>query len=287
MRAPRAAVAALLLAVLLSSTSAAQVIGRPIKGGFEEIFMVNGRVVDENGWPVNQALLTVHVTGLKGIHVPPFQVGTNCNGDFTGYIDLRDIPDTRGKVRVTLEAPEEELPGFEPVSVEQPVDTLYRRNDFVLKLPFSWPSDCMEARGYWMGRVTVWGRAVHGVGTHDLNGTTLFADPVQYWPVDINVSVEEGGRVWPPDSVIPTDERGDFKYSYTFDENVTQAHVIIRVKDTVITRADYDPLARVAFVKINTGVDPPRDTPAPGPLLALAAGLIALAIGGARPRRPG
>ncbi len=279
-------VVAVAIAALVATPAAAQVLRRPLLGDFEDIYLVTGRVVDREGWPVNQAILTVSVDNLEGIRVEDTKIGTDCRGDFIAYFDLKTIPRGRGRVTVSVDRPDG-LAGFQPTSRTQDVDVVFRRNDFSIVLAFDWPSTCPaenNARTYWHGLASVRGRVVEGhAKAFDVNGSSVYARPVPYWPVDMNVTVNRDGMRWPPDSTIPTDERGDFLYSWTFDDNVTVASIEVVVKG-VRTRVDVDPVARVAFVKLNLGETPDLGTPAAGAAIVAIAIVVAAVAGRARRR---
>lgn len=254
----------------------------PRGAGFEHLYWVDGRVVDKEGWPASSLDVVVSVSNVKGVRVEPVRTTTNCNGDFGVWFPIGTL-DGRGKVRV--EVAEDDNEGVEPVSQTQDLDRFFRRNDFVLKLEEEWPFSCGQARSYWPGRITAWGRVVEGVEPHDANGTHLDARAIQYWPLDLIVITNES--VFPPDSVQPTDEFGDFQYSWTFNNSVEKATVAIRVKG-VKQNITIDPLTRVAYFKINVGQPPTLESldETPGAALGLAlAAVAAVALATARRRR--
>lgn len=275
---------AALLALLLLGSASAQVIRNPRSPGeeFEATVDVVGRIVDSQGWPVNQFFVDVALVGVEGVSDKPLRVGTNCNGDFGAVLKLGTI---RGKEpRVVVSSHENQfLPTNASFRLEQPLDTFYRLNQFVAVLDEPWPSECGRAHDYWPGRVTVWGRFVEGTERYEKNGTrNLRSQPVPYWPIGLNVTLDTGGR-FPPDSLIPTDEVGDFQYSWTFEKPVRGANLTAEAKGERVEVAMH-PEGRVAFVKMHVGRDPPVETPGVALPLALAA-LCAVALALASRRR--
>lgn len=274
----------LVLLALVTPVVAGQVVKQPVKGNFEHLFMVNGRVVSQDGWPMDRVNVSILITGLDGVQVEPLVVPTDCHGDFSAYFRLGTLV---GNAKVTVTIKDDDTVDVPNERQTQKLDKFFRRNDFVFTVPMDWPYGCQGPAGspreYWPTRMTVWGRVVEGVEEHVVNGTTLESRPVQYWPLNLTITTHD--RTWPPDSVQPTDPRGDFKYSWTFDDNLTEGHVDVEILGQK-ARAEVDPVTRIAFFKLNTGEPSSMSTPAPGLLLAVGALAIAAALG-VRPRKRG
>lgn len=268
-----------LLALLLLSTASAQVIRNERNPGeeFHNTVDVVGRIVDSQGWPVNQFFVDVSLVGVEGISEKPLRVGTNCNGDFGAVLKLGTIRGSNPRVRVESHA-SQFLPTNASFREEQPLDRFHRLNQFVVVLDEPWPSECGRSHEYWPGRVTVWGRFVEGTTRFEQNDTrNLHSKPVAFWPMGLNVTLDTGGR-FPPDSLIPTDAVGDFQYSWTFEQPVRAANVTATAQG-VTAQVDMHPQGRVGFVKIHVGRDAPSYAPLPAVALALAAvGAAALAF---------
>lgn len=233
-------------------------------GPFHARYDVVGRVVDAQGWPANQMTLEVGIEGLDGVRVEPVRVATSCYGDFGAVFDLGTVRGAGATVRVTVVGTQQldEKPfNVTPVSVTAPVDRYHRLTQVPVLLEDAWPSECEEARSRWLGRVTLWGRAVRGVEEHARNGTErLYAIPIANATVRAVERLDTGG-VFREDGLVATDARGDLKYSWTNALPVAGANVTVEVEN-VWANATMDPVMRVAFVKLATGVAaPPPEEP--------------------------
>lgn len=244
---------------------------------------MTGRVVDALGKPAARAEVVVQLE-QPGARAAPLRAATDCFGTFLTSFDLRDVsPD--GEVTVTFKGH-----GAPDATATARLDPFYRRTDMKIRYEGEWPgAGCPEQTSLWPKRVSVTGRLVNRTPEYQEEGVAYHAKPyegrvrVWYWP-------SPGEAICPPSSQTPgycdttaatVDERGDFRYSWVFNEPRALAanqtvEVVLEGKSVNFT---IDPTFRMATaVHETTGQGPAHyDTPAPPLAVALLA-LVALAL---------
>jgi hypothetical protein len=252
-----------------------QVFIQPPQGEFTDVYFVAGRVVSEDGRPVNHALIEVVVTGVRGVRVEPVTVQSDCHGDFGAVFNALGAMEGRPKVTARLQAePDRNVTAAEET---QDADTFHRRNNFVFENPGEWERGCGDVHTYWDTRVTAWGRVVEGVPGYEENGETFHARAVE--GKQVNLSVTTDGRTHGPPRGSPptvTDERGDFKYSFTFGRALDSGTLHLNVGGEW-QNATIDPVTRIAFFNVNVGDDPPAVQGFLTPAASIVAALTAVA----------
>lgn len=281
MRAPALAtlLVALGLAAGLVPVAAAQTHVNPIEGSYADVYLVSGRIVDASGLPVAGATLRVEVD-QEGVRAAPFEAKTSCFGDFIFTLKIGTVlPD--GRFKLTLLGAEG---GVEDLEHVERFDPFFRRSDVLLRSQGTWRLECPDQGMHWPGRLSVTGRIVNRTDPYEVNGTTLDARPYVGY-ARIFYYDGSGGRRCPPSlqeglcDPIPVDERGDFRYSFTYPGAVpAQGRMELHV-DNRTYNASIDPVQRIAIFELELsgrGAPDPRD--APGlPVLAVLAALGALA----------
>ncbi|MEA3201497.1 MAG: hypothetical protein QOE90_2925 [Thermoplasmata archaeon] len=290
-----AAVRALPFLVLLAlaiPVAAAQNLIAPITGDFGSTYLVYGRAIDADGKPIVNGAINATLSAPNVI-ASPTTFGTDCYGFFIGSFNLHDA-DPRGAITVTLEGP-----GGKATATHD-LDPFYRRTDFTLVYPATWHgAPCTDRlQPIWEGRVSVSGRLVERVPAYSENGATLNAKPHLTY-LHLTWVDAHGDRICPPQGdaannvcePIPTDERGDFRYSWTFNESVDPSGHVEVGWGNGTANLTIDPKARMAFGEIEvTGQGPApiaRVSPLPPAPLAIAAvALGALVARRLLPRHP-
>lgn len=268
----------LLAALLVPSFASAQTVINPVQGSYESIYVLAGRVVDAEGAPAAGAILVIDVEG-RGVKAEPFRARANCFGDFIATFNIGFIdPTTVAKVRVIPKDPNATSP-----TDTVKLDPFFRRSDMLFELPGFWPSECPEQTENWPGRLSVTGRVINRTAEYEANGTTFHAKPYRaallVWYVD-----PDGFKFCPPAvnggcDAVYTDERGDFRYSFTFPEvKPSRGHFEIHIDDKVFnTTVDPDGRLGVAMIETTGQGRPTLDTPAPG-FLAMLVGALVVAV---------
>lgn len=278
-----AASAVLLLLVLLPAAAAQPTLVQPIRGAFTDVYLITGRAVDANGGPVAGADLTIELV-QQGVRAAPLQATTNCRGDFITSFTLKAVSH-KGYARLTLEGRD----GVPNATARADFDPFHRRTDAVVRLEGPWNYRCPE--DVWNSSVTITGRIVNRTQPYERDGVTYESEP--YGARQGRMRYEDGGgsiHCAPPPNGPPTacdflaiDERGDFRYTFVFQDAVEakgRMRVVLGDKEHV---AEVDPVTRqaVLFIEATGQGAPPAPTPAntPGPaplLLVLAAAAAAL-----------
>lgn len=255
---------------------------RPVQGAYDEVYVVTGRVIDSEGMPAAGAKLLVHLE-QRGIRALPLEALANCYGDYITSFNLRDVqPD--GKVTVSLQ---EGQPAA-GAKASAKLDSFYRRTDVDIQLPARWDGECPDMGDTWIGRVSIAGRVVQRTEPFEVDGITFHAEPY-YGAVDMLYHDPSGQMHCPPTGApgecerLATDERGDFRYSFTFPGHKdAEGRIELRV-DGRHWNATVDPEFRIARFHVDaTGQGPPvmpRESSGL-PLLALL-GVLVL-VGAAR-----
>lgn len=277
------------VATLLVPVAAAQSRINPIQGDYTDTYVFYGRAIDSAGQPVVYGTIEVSIEA-PDVKATTTRVGTDCNGFFIGYFTIKSV-DPRGKLTATLAGPNG------TATEEHGLDPFFRRSDFKLSYPGVWSGlPCQDnIRPPWEGRITVAGRLLVRVPPTEINGVTYNARPYGGY-VRLAYVTQDGHRFCPPSAKdpaacdpVPVDERGDFRYSWTFENPLNATgHVEIATGNATFN-VTTDPMMRIAFAEIETTGQgaPPIQTPGPALVVGLAA--VALAALGARrllPRHP-
>jgi hypothetical protein len=287
----RALLPSLALAALLAGAAplaSAQLV-QPVTGAFEDVYLVTGRVVDSRGEPVAGADLTVGLS-QTGVRAAPLRAVTNCKGDFITSFNLR-APTVEGSVSVTVRGRD----GVPDASATARFDPFFRRNDLVVRL--EGPSDyrCAPSDDVWPIAVSVTGRVVNRTDPRERDGVTYESEPFR-GQVRLRFVDANGTTHCPPAANAPpgvcdflyVDERGDFRYTFTFPGPVDANGTMALVVGNKTYPAQVDPLTRQAVLLVETtgrGAPVPA-SPAPGPgLLPLALAVLGAALLARRLRR--
>lgn len=251
---------------------------------YDQHYLVLGRIVDSNGDPARGARLRVEIaqpgtTDAAGR--APFQDGVaNCKGDFEfSFQGLRQVI-ASGRVKVTVLGAD----GHDNATFEQPLDAFWRRNDLTPKLDYVWPFDCTQAGDpEWNIQLSVKGRIVNRTEPYEVAGATYHARTEGSQLLGLTWWDASGVPFCPPDGrggcqPIPTDELGNFKYTWTFERPIEPGgHVAVRLLDGQTFNASVDPTTRLALHQIEpSGKGAHRDE-TPGPAVLLVLGALALA----------
>lgn len=285
---------ALLLLALLGLAAplvAAQTAINPIEGPYEENYIVTGRILDKNGNPASGARLSVTIV-QQGVRASDEPATANCKGDFiVAFRGLHEVS-PRGQTKVTLLA----NPLGAEVVAHAALDPFVRRTDMRMDVPYAWTYVCAEEKNPPFDTViSVTGRVLNRTDPYKAEGVTYHARAYK-GPVALAWMASDGSFVCPPATTggcdtTYTDERGDFRYTWTFQQPVIPGgHVSVFVGGKVFN-ATVDPTSRLAVHHIElSGQGPPATerTPGAGALFALAAvavaALVARRLLPARPR---
>lgn len=276
--------------VLLVPLAAAQTLVNPVKGEYNEVYIIAGRAIDALGRPATGATLLVELE-QKGIRAEPLQAKTDCFGVFITYFELKEVK-SDGKATLTLKGEQGGLDTRTTVTL----DHFYRRSDVLMRYEGKWQSYCPDQTPLFGNRVSITGRILNRTEPYEVDGVKYDAKPeieqvrLRYWD-------QPNHYVCPPSAEAPgncdaraglVDERGDFKYSWLFEKTFdvpadAKVEVLAGDKSWNFT---VDPTYRVATALIEaTGQGPTKlETPA-APLAALLA-LVGLAALASRPKRP-
>lgn len=274
-----------LLGVLLLPLAQAQTFSNPIEGAYADVYVVTGRIVDSEGNPAAGAELLVELS-QRGVDAKPLRARANCYGDYITAFNLK-APEATGSVRVTVKGKD----GGEDVSASVKLDPFYRRSDQNVRIPYRWEYVCTEEKSFWPGRISVTGRVVNRTEPYDHEGTTLHAKPgVGYVRVRF---IDSLGRTFCPPAQdpsqcqpIPIDERGDFRYSFTFSETIDPKGSIEILFGEKRWNQTIDADFRIATHKIElSGQGPPQTKPTPPAAFLPALAVVALAALALRRRR--
>lgn len=282
MRAAFVALAVLLLAFPLAG--AQQRInpictGTPEECGYEDIYVVYGRILDAGNQPLERGKLRVSVDGVGNSEVDAL---TDCKGDLiVPYQKFYRVDESRHRVRVTVLGRD----GYPDETFTSGVDAFYRRSDALHKLSYADDKTTCPPDEYdvpFEHKITIKGRLLSRTGAYERNGEEFHA--VAYDGPYGGIWEAEDGRTFcfPSDTatggapgceIRATDDRGDLAYTWTFPNAPVVAGGTVRI--TLENRsytADVDPVFRVAILKAElTGQGPPaKPAPAPGLLVALA-----------------
>lgn len=294
-------VAGALLAPLASAQTLTQPLCTPPPGQSREAYctydnqyLVMGRVLDVNGNPAKgaQIVASLHQQGTTDAQGnPPTERGVaNCKGDFEfSFTGLRHVSGT-GSVVVSVSPP----PDQRETTTDQRLDSFFRRNDIIVRLPYEWPYQCKQQPDpAWDTQVSVKGRLVNRTAAYEVGGVEfegrayetivglyLWMDGIPFCPPD-----GRGGC-----QIIPTDELGNFKYTWTFERTIdlSDASVEVRTSEGMRFNQSVDASARLAVHHIEATGQGVPEAPIPAPALALMLVAIALAAGARRllPRDP-
>lgn len=269
----------LLVLLTLAPVASAQTFAQPISGAYADVYVVAGRVVDHEGYPAAGADLVISLS-QRGVTAKPLQAKTNCYGDFITAFTLRQ-PERHGSVRVELPHADE----TKRASNESRLDPFFRRSDLTLQLPYRWEFICPQESQHWLGRVTGSGRILNRTASYEVNGTTLDAKPVEGYLRMRLFDVQD--RVFCPPTFdgqqcepIPIDERGDFRYSWTFPEGFdprgARVQVILGEKTW---NATVNPVTRLATFQIEvSGQGPAKNESPAAPVAVALLALVGLAL---------
>lgn len=275
-----------LLALLaMGATATAQTPIEPVRGAFTDVYVITGRAVDARGEPVAGADLVVELD-QPGVRAAPLHATTNCKGDFITSFDLRNVT-SRGKVTLTLRGRD----GVADATTTQALDPFFRRTDAILTLPGEWTYRCAPKEDVWPIALSVAGRIVNRTDPYEEKGATFHARPwdgqarLRFTDADGEVSCPPAQNA-PPGvcDFLLVDERGDFRYTFTFDRPVPANGTMHVVLGDDVHSLPVDPATRLATFRIEaTGRGaPPVGGDAPGPAFAL---LVLATLGAALARR--
>lgn len=274
--------ALVLVAILLAPAAAAQTMAQPVRGTYQDIYVISGRAIDSEGNPVAGGKLTITLD-QPGVRAEPLSAVANCKGDFITYFTLRDIRHD-GKARIVLQDKDGGAGDEETVEL----DPFFRRSDAILRLPTVWGSRCSEKEDVWPVSVSVAARILNRTEEYMSGGQSYHARPYD-GIIRLRYETADGQVICPPLPNGPpdacetfiTDERGDFRYTFTLDDTVDPRGTMSILLGDASFNATVDPETRIAVLYIEaTGQGAPTPIkPAPGaPLGALLAGLVAVAL---------
>lgn len=269
---------ALVALLLVAAPAVAQTLASPTQGKYEEVYVVAGRVIDEDGLPYAGGAVTVEVPGVR-----PFKAGVNCKGDFIADFPLRSVrADSVGKVSIAG------VNGSAGTSVEFGLDPFYRRNDVQLRLDGPWNSVCANEQNVWEVSASVIVRLVNRTEPYTAGDGTFYARPY-VGLVDLTFEAPNGQRIAPPHPQIPgaterfvPDERGDIRYTFTLDSGFTGGGRVEVEYENKTVMVDVDPSFRIAsrYIEVSGRGPPPElyETPFPVVLALVGLGVAAMAF---------
>lgn len=267
--------------VLLLPLAAAQTLINPVKGEYTEVYIIAGRAIDAVGRPAAGATIVVELE-QKGIRAEPLEAKADCFGVFITFFDLKEVRGD-GAVKLTLKG----RAGGPDATASAPLDHFYRRTDMTVRYEGQWDSTCPTQTPFYPNRVSVTGRIVNRTEPYQRNDVTYHAKPYdgnvrfRYWdsptrftcppaPADPTLCDPDAGTV---------DERGDFKYSWVFDDQFevpegAKVEVLAGGKSYNFT---VDREWRVAAARIEATGRGPAPLESPGIPLAALISVVALA----------
>jgi hypothetical protein len=271
---PSAFVAAFLLALTLAPALAGAQVGQgssgtftnPVVGAYSDIYVIAGRVIDALGNPAWGANLTVEIQ-QKGVTAKPLHATADCFGLFITFFDLVHV-DPKGSATVTVH-PEDGGPEARNSST---FDPFFRRSDIFLQYQGKWPDpvgNCADKSPLWPGRVSLMGRVILRSEPYEHNGETFDARPYT-GRASLRFVDEYGQENCPLNGrtgeceTEPVDERGDFKYSWVFQDPVNATGEMQVRLENKTWNFTIDPVYRtsLAYIEISgQGRPPPKPTP--------------------------
>lgn len=262
--------------------------GPPEECGYDDVYVVYGRIVDAGGQPLERGRIRVSVDGVGGSET---NAVTDCKGDFiVPYLKFYKVDESRNRVRVTVLGRD----GHADETFTSGVDAFFRRSDAHHQLSYADDGTICPPDEYdvpFGHKITVKGRILGRTAAYESHGETYHATTFKGPYGGIWEAADGNAFCFPSDTtagrpagceIRATDDRGDLAYTWTFPAAAVDAggQVRINVENKSFT-AKVDPVFRVAIVKAElTGQGPPpKDAPGPG-LAALVA--IAVVAAGAR-----
>lgn len=257
-------------------------------------YLVMGRILDVNGNPATGATLRVVLDQPGAVDAsggkPSQQGSANCKGDFEfSFAGLRQVSGS-GEARVIVRGED----GADDVEKTQQLDSFWRRNDVVVNLPYEWPYECGETSNpAWNVQLSVRGRILNRTDAYEVGGVTYHARPYAQSIIGLNYVNAQGEAFCAPDGrggcqPIPTDELGNFKYTWTFGEPIEPNGHVEVLMDGKSYNATVDAASRLAIAHIETSGRGPHyeasATPAPALALLLVALGVAARLGSRRPK---
>lgn len=284
-----------LAVVALSATALAQTTAAPIKGKYEDVYVIAGRAIDSNGRPVAGGILTIELV-QEGVKAEPLRAAANCKGDFITSFNLRHV-DPKGKAIITVYEPEGKAAGSTTVSL----DPFYRRSDGIVRYAGTWGNECTKETVVWDVSASLSARLLNRTNeTYTVEGETFHARPYT-GIIKLRYEAPGGNSVCPPHpqdqtpgacETFSVDERGDMRYTFTLDQPFPAGGTVeLRLFHTqqafvsdepdVIERVPIDTVSRIGVKMIEvSGQGPPAgiyDTPGAG-LFALLGVVVLLAF---------
>lgn len=273
--------------VVLAPEAEAQTLVSPVRGAFTEVYVIAGRAIDSRGEPAAGAQLVVDLK-QQGVRAEPLQATANCKGDFITSFTLRDVR-ASGSATVTVKGRDGSADGKATTSF----DPFFRRSDVVVTLPGPWNYRCDEGQDVWPISLSVTGRIVNRTERYQDGVVSYDAKP--FTGVARLRFVINGTLTCPPSATGPPgscdylhiDERGDFRYTFTFDRAVPPTGTMAVVIEDQVFSGEVDPKTRQAVLLIEaTGQGrPAEDAPTPGPGALPVLACVALAALATRARR--
>jgi hypothetical protein len=287
----------LLVATLAPTVATAQTpaggtgtIVSPVRGNYTDIYLVAGRAVDALGGPAVGADLTLTIDQAN-TNAKPLHAKADCFGVFIAYFTIQHV-DPSGTLTVTLSHP-----GAPDATNTTHFDPFYRRSDVLLQYQGKWDSTCPDQSQYFPARISVQGRIVNRTEPYTVGGETYDAVPYS-GHVSIRWIDARGHSECPQPpqgtgcQTQPVDERGDFRYSFVFDQTRPfNATGFIEVQfGNMSWNFTVDPLYRAAIARIDvSGRGPPTyvigTKPTPDAPMAVAIAVVAVAAISLRLRR--
>lgn len=270
--------------LLVAAPALAQTLAAPIKGKYEEVYVIAGRAIDKDGLPLSGGNVTITIPGAA-----PLRAGLNCKGDFITSFPVRRV-DAKMEGRVSLQAVGE---GDDDVKAFA-LDPFYRRSDVVLQLDGPWTRVCSKEQNVWEVSASVSIRLLNRTESYTSDGQTFYARPY-VGLVDLTYETPNGQRIQPPHPQIQRegvyerftpDERGDVRYTFTLDQGFEGGgRVEVQYANKTVF-VDVDPKARIAtrYIEVSGQGAPPElyETPLPAVALVTLALVVAMAFS---PRR--
>ena len=207
---------AILALALAPSPAAAQTLAAPIQGNYDEVYVIAGRAIDKDGFPLSGGNVTIEIPGAA-----PLRAGLNCKGDFLASFPIRHVEaDQVGRVRLhALTEGDDDVAEFK-------LDPFYRRNDVTLRLDGAWMKVCAREQNVWDVSASIAIRVLNRTEPYQAGGETFHARPYAGL-VDLYFEAPGGNRVCAPhpqiqregvcERFIP-DVRGDVRYTFTLDQ---------------------------------------------------------------------
>jgi hypothetical protein len=157
-----------------------------------------------------------------------------------------------------------------------------RRTDTSVRLPYRWAFICPDDKNPPFSNViSVAGRVLNRSAPYELEGFTFHAKAYE-GPIALAWRDTQGFTYCPPSNTgtcdtTYTDERGDFKYTWTFPEPVIAGGVIHVIVDGKTFNVTVDSTTRIAVHHIDlSGLGAPAaETPGPAFVFVLAVCVLA------------